>query len=343
MRAIAVTLTVAAAVTAAVHAAPSDAGSPFVLVLGTAQDGGIPHLGGRAAPDEEARRDPTRARLPASLLVVDPAAGRRFLIDASPDLARQLERAEALLGPHRSSAHRAPVDGVVLTHAHIGHYLGLAQFGREVAGANRLPVFGSQRMLEFLTRHGPWELMVRLGHLELSRLSPDQSVALTPSLRLTPFLVPHRDEYTDTFGFEIRGPGRSLLYIPDIDKWERWGEADGGPIEARLAAVDLALLDATFFAEGEIPGRSLADIPHPLVVESLARFAPLPESERRKIVFTHLNHTNPAALADSAARRAVLAAGMRVAEEMERIDLGALAPAAVAGGTTPDDSGRSLR
>ena len=64
--------------------------APFVLVLGTAQDGGIPHLGGRAAPDEAARRDPAARRTVASLLVVDPASGRRWLIDASPDLPEQL-------------------------------------------------------------------------------------------------------------------------------------------------------------------------------------------------------------------------------------------------------------
>ncbi|KAB2950317.1 MAG: pyrroloquinoline quinone biosynthesis protein PqqB [Thermoanaerobaculia bacterium] len=302
------------------HAA---APGPYVLVLGTAQDGGIPHLGGHAAPDEAARRDPALARTAASLLVVEPASGKRWLIDASPDVARQLDAAEAVAPLRAVASGRAPiVDGVFLTHAHIGHYLGLAWFGREVYGADHLPVHGSARMVNHLATNAPWELLVRLGHVELRGLEPGRAVELAPGLSITPFLVPHRDEYTDTFGFEIRALGRALLYIPDIDKWERWEESNGGPIEAALARVDVALLDATFFGEGEIPGRSLAEIPHPFVVESIARFSKLSASERRKVVFTHLNHSNRAALPDSHERRTIEAAGLRVAREMERIELG---------------------
>lgn len=294
---------------------------PFVLVVGTAQDGGIPHLGGVAAPDLAARRDPSMGRRVASLLIADPASGRRWLVDATPDVAAQLELADQHQlppAPVPGAPGRPPLlDGVFLTHAHAGHYLGLAWFGREIAATDRLPVHGSRRMVEFLGRNGPWELLVRLGHIELHRLEPERPVALAPGLAITPFLVPHRDEYTDTFGFEIRGPRRALLYIPDIDKWERWST----PIEERIARVDVALLDATFYGEGELPGRSMADIPHPFVVESLARFARLPAAERRKVVFTHLNHTNPAALPGTPERAAVEAAGMRVAAEGERIEL----------------------
>jgi pyrroloquinoline quinone biosynthesis protein B len=294
---------------------------PFVVVLGTAQDGGIPHLGGAADPDLAARRDSKQRRLVSSLLVVDPANRGRWLIDATPDVALQIERADAVAPPDPSRRDRSGrpriLDGVFLTHAHVGHYLGLAWFGREIYGADRLPVFGSRRMTDFLAKNGPWELMVRLGQIEPVTIAPDRAVALASGLSITPFLVPHRDEYTDTFGFEIRGPNRALLFIPDIDKWEKWATK----IEDRIAKVDVALLDATFFGDGELPGRSMAEVPHPFVVESLARFAKLPTSERRKIVFTHLNHTNPAALAGTPERAAIETAGMRVAVEGERIDL----------------------
>ena len=292
--------------------------TPYVLVLGTAQDGGIPHLGGHAAPDEAARRDPTQRRTVASLLVVDPASGRRWLVDATPNVAEQLDRADAVAPPRPVEGGRPPIlDGIFLTHAHIGHYLGLAQFGREVYNADRLPVWGSVRMRGFLSKNGPWDQLVRLNQIELRPLTPGEKIELVPGLSITPFLVPHRDEYTDTLGFEIRGPQRALLYIPDIDKWERWSEK----IEDRLARADVALLDATFFDEHDLRGRKISEVPHPFVVESLARFAPLPASERRKVVFTHLNHTNPAAIADTVERRAVLAAGFSVAVEGQRIDL----------------------
>jgi pyrroloquinoline quinone biosynthesis protein B len=295
---------------------PSGA-APYVRVLGTAQDGGIPQVGGRFAPDEAARRDPAKRRLVASLLVVDPASGKRWLIDATPDVRDQLERA-ADDPPGRDPGHRPLLDGVFLTHAHMGHYLGLAQFGREGLGADHLPTYGSARMVEFLGKNAPWELAVRLGHLEPRTLEPGRAVELAPGLTLTPILVPHRAEYTDTFGFVVRGPRRALLYVPDIDKWERWSER----IEDRIAQVDVALLDGTFFADGELgAGRSMAEIPHPFIAESLARFAALPAAERSKIVFTHLNHSNPAALDGSRERAAVEAAGMHVAGESQRIDL----------------------
>ena len=142
-------------------------------------------------------------------------------------------------------------------------------------------------------------------------------MALTPTLSVTPIAVPHRAEYTDTYAFLVRGPDRALLYLPDIDKWERWNQS----IEDWIAKVDVALLDGTFYGDGEVPGRSMAEIPHPFISESLARFAALPDRERAKIHFTHLNHTNPAALAGSRERRRIESAGMHVAEEMERFAL----------------------
>ena len=79
--------------------------------------------------------------------------------------------------------------------------------------------------------------------------------------------MPHRDEYSETVGFLIRGPRRRVAFIPDIDKWERWSR----PIEEAVAGCDVAYLDGTFFADGELPGRDMAEIPHPFVVESLRR------------------------------------------------------------------------
>ena len=296
----------------------SPAEAPYVLVLGTAQDGGIPHLGGRAEPDEAARRDRSLVRRVASLLICDPATGGRWLVDATPDLPEQLERAAGHPPTRRGEGERPPLlDGVLLTHAHIGHYLGLAQFGREVYGADHLPLHVSARMAAFLADNAPWDLLVRLGHVELVHFEPGRAIRLAPGLEAIPVPVPHRDEYSDTVGFEIRGPSRSLFYLPDIDKWERW-EA---PIEQVVARVDVALLDGTFYGEGELPGRSMSTVPHPLITESIARFAKLPAEERARIRFTHLNHTNPAALPGTPERRAVEAAGMSIAEDGDRIDL----------------------
>lgn len=290
----------------------------FALVLGTAQDGGLPQLGGNADPDLAARQDPKRRRLVASLLLVDPGSEERFLIDATPDIREQVEIADRVAPQAGKASGRPPLFEVIaLTHAHVGHYAGLMHLGREAYGASGQRVLASERMARFLETNGPWDLLVKLKHIAIERFTADKPVALNARLSITPIAVPHRDEYSDTCGFLVRGPTRSLLWLPDIDKWEKWDRR----IEDVIASVDAAYVDGTFFNATELPGRSMSEVPHPFIAESLARFASLPEKERRKIVFIHLNHTNPAATPGSKAEQEILKTGMRVAREGERVVL----------------------
>lgn len=307
---------VVCALAALVQPAPPETktGAPFAVVLGTAQDGGLPQIGGVAPEDEAARRDPKRRRLVASLLIVDPLSQERFLIDATPDIREQAEIADRLTQKQRTTARPPLFDVIALTHAHAGHYAGLMQLGREAYGAMGQRVLASDRMARFLETNGPWDLLVKLRHIQVERFEADKPVKLNERLSITPIAVPHRDEYSDTFGFIVRGPSRSIFWLPDIDKWERWDRR----IEDLIAGVDVAYLDGTFFDAKELPGRAMSEIPHPFIAESLGRFAALPEKERRKIVFVHLNHTNPAAAPGSGAQRAIEKAGMRVAREGER-------------------------
>jgi pyrroloquinoline quinone biosynthesis protein B len=287
----------------------SASGRVYAVVLGIAQDGGVPHIGCREDPCVAARRHPALRRRVASLGLVDERSGRRFLIDATPDLPAQLES----LYQGRGWADRGrPVDGILLTHAHVGHYTGLMYLGREALGARAVPVYATPRLAGFLRGNGPWAQLVSLGQIELRDLTPGQAVSLSAELTVTPFLVPHRDEYSDTVGFRVRGPSRALLFIPDIDKWERWDRR----LEDEVAEVDAALLDGTFLEAGEVPGRGLAEIPHPLVEETAARLS----GSRRNVLLIHLNHTNRL-LWDEGARRRLEARGLRVAREGQELPL----------------------
>ncbi len=287
--------------------APAD---PYVLVLGVAQDAGRPQIGCRSNCCESARRNPDDRRFVTSLLLADPRSGKRWLLDATPDLREQVEVAEGHPVTRKAPGPRPPLfEGVFLTHAHMGHYTGLLQLGPEAYNAQHLPLYGTERMEAYLSQNGPWNLLLAQGNWDYRTMVPGEAVSLAEDLTVTAILVPHRREFTDTCAFLIRGPRRSLLYLPDIDKWDRWDT----PIEEVLAQVDVALLDGAFFADGEIPGRSIDQIPHPFISETLERLAPLPRSERAKVVFTHLNHTNPALDEDSAAALTVREAGMAVA------------------------------
>jgi pyrroloquinoline quinone biosynthesis protein B len=302
---------------AAPDAQDSTAGQPYVLVLGSAQDGGLPQIGCQQDLCKQARRDPSMRRMVSSLLLVDPRNKKRWLIDATPDLPEQLELANQH-APRPMEQGRPPLfDGVFLTHAHMGHYTGLMYLGREVYGSDRTKVWCSRRMANFLQDNGPWKLLVEEDHIQVETLVLDQELELATDLGVTAFQVPHRDEFSDTLGFRIEGPSKTLIFIPDIDKWSQFD----GDIELMIEGADHALLDGTFFADGEIPGRAMADIPHPFIEESLDRFSAMPARERLKIQFIHLNHTNPATDPDGEAAATITAAGCGIASDGQVIEL----------------------
>jgi pyrroloquinoline quinone biosynthesis protein B len=285
-----------------------------LVVLGTAQDGGSPQLG---HDDDPAWNDPSLRRTVTSLGLIDRRTNRRWLIDATPDLREQLYRLDEVAPVKRP----APgLDGVFLTHAHIGHYAGLMFFGKESMGTTNLPVYAMPRMAEFLRKNGPWSQLVGTSNISLRPLNSQTAVDLGGGLSITPIRVPHRQEFSEVVGFRIDGPEKKVLFIPDIDRWEDW-DAQGVRIEDQVARVDVAYLDGTFFADGELKGRDMSKVPHPMIIHSMDRFAVLPESERTKIRFIHLNWSNPARYPNSTRRVLVEAAGFHVAEEMESVCL----------------------
>lgn len=265
----------------------ADEGTPpdwRVVVLGIAQDAGMPHLGCDAWVCRAARRgEHARARV-SSLGLVDKTSGRTFLFDATPDLPAQLTELTGGGAP----------DGVFLTHAHIGHYTGLMYFGKEATGAKAVPVYATRKMGAYLGRNGPWSLLVQDGHIALETLTPDRPVSLGAGLSVTAFTVPHRDELSDTVGYRIEGPRKKLLFIPDIDQWEKWDRS----IRELVDEVDLAFLDGSFASSKELPNRPIEDIPHPLMSHTRKLLSGSPA----KLWFIHLNHTNREWYADDVAR-----------------------------------------
>jgi pyrroloquinoline quinone biosynthesis protein B len=284
-----------------------------LMVLGVAQDGGAPQFGNSSDP---AWADPSLRRLATSIGVVNRQSGQRFLFEATPDMREQLHLFDGFMFPGTSPG----LDGIFLTHAHMGHYTGLMFLGFESMGAREVPVYAMPDMTNFLFNNGPWDQLVRYQNIRLEPLA-DREPVILDGLTVTPFEVPHRQEYTEVVGYRIEGPDRSALFLPDIDSWDEWEEL-GTSIEDIIASVDVAYLDATFFANGEIPGRDMSGFPHPFISHSMERFADLPETERAKVRFIHFNHTNPVRFPDAPERDIVRAAGYNLADEGERYCLG---------------------
>ena len=287
--------------------------APYLVVLGIAQDGGVPQAGTKEHPGWV---DPARQRQVVSLGLVDPLSNQRWMFEATPDFPQQLQQLDQL-APVED---RPGLDGIFLTHAHMGHYTGLMYLGHEVMGADGVPVFAMPKMVEYLATNGPWSQLVKYNNILLSPMTNGVPVPLNERLKVTPFLVPHRQEYSEVVGYRIDGPDKSVLFIPDIDSWQQFDD-QGTRIEDLIASVDVAYLDATFYDGNELPGRDMSGFPHPFVSHSMARFDDLPTDEKAKVRFIHFNHSNPALWADSSAANEILARGFSTASRGERTDL----------------------
>ncbi|GGD50283.1 MBL fold metallo-hydrolase [Muriicola marianensis] len=284
-----------------------------LMILGTAQDAGSPQVGCEKACCKDLFENPDPKRKVVSLGLIDGKHKKQYLFEATPDLPSQLH----FLNRAADVQEGIMPDGVFLTHAHIGHYSGLMFFGKEAVNAKEVPVHAMPRMADFLQHNGPWGQLVSNQNIRIEPLLPDSAITLAPSVSVVPLRVPHRDEYSETVGFIISGPEKKALFIPDIDKWERWDRK----ITDLITEVDYAFLDATFFDGDELNTRDISEIPHPFVVESMELFETLPPTEKQKIIFIHFNHTNPLLSRESEAYRFVTSRGFRVASFGDEFDL----------------------
>ena len=260
---------------------PFSQDSPYVVVLGIAQDGGSPHAGCEKRCCKELWTNGDKEKV-SCVGIVDPRSGKSWMIDATPDFPEQYR----IL----TKEHDSELAGIFLTHAHMGHYTGLLHLGREVMGAKDVPVFAMPKMKKFLETNGPWNQLVQLNNIEIQPMKNDKEIKLANGLIIEPFLVPHRDEYSETVGYKIMGLKQSVLFIPDIDKWEKWDQE----IFEVIQHIDIALLDGTFYSQDELPNRDMGEIPHPFIVESMETLYNLNSSNRNKVHFIHFNHSNPA-------------------------------------------------
>lgn len=283
---------------------------PYILVLGTAQDGGFPQAGCK----KSCCRSVWENRIPhqgvSSLALVDPISNQKWIFDATPDFPEQLH----LLNNHIKSSN--PLDGIFLTHAHIGHYSGLMHLGREVMGSSKIKVFAMPKMKYFLENNGPWSQLVNIQNIEIRRIEEAEVIVLNERLKVMPFTVPHRDEFSETVGYKIMTKDKSLIFIPDIDKWQKW---DKNLVDI-VKENDFLLLDGTFYKDGEIT-RPMSEVPHPFISETVELLSDLPKNEKNKVKFIHLNHTNPILQPKSKERKDLRMKGFAWVETDQKIEL----------------------
>lgn len=283
----------------------------YITILGTAQDGGFPHIGCQKKCCDDFYKGISPMQKVVSLGLIDREAQQKFLFEATPDISTQLADLE---NNHLKT--NTIINGVFITHAHIGHYAGLLYFGKEALGKKDTRVYAMPKMKGFLENNGPWSQLVTDQNIVFSDLKKDTIIQLNHSLKVTPFLVPHRDEFSETVGYKIEGKNKSALFIPDINKWSLWEKN----IVEEVKKVDYAFLDATFFKEGEI-NRPMSEVPHPFIVETVDLFKNESLTTKNKVIFIHFNHTNPALQPNSKERNELTLLGYKFATEGERFEL----------------------
>ena len=274
-------------------------------ILGVVQDGGLPHLGSNKLCCENIEEK----RYVTSIMLINNENNESYLFDASPDINEQLN----FMGDRI----KKDLKGVFLTHAHIGHYTGLMYFGREALNSKSINVYAMPRMKKFLEQNGPWSQLVSLENISINQINSTSKIAIDQNVTIQPIEVPHRAEFSETVGYKIYGPNKTVLFIPDIDKWYLWEKS----IIDEIKQVDYALIDATFYDSKEVNYRDLSEIPHPFVVESMELFDSIKDEEKNKIFFIHLNHTNPLLNKDSDQYKFVKSQGYNVAEEGMKLKL----------------------
>lgn len=278
----------------------------ILSVTGTAQDGGLPHPNCFCENCKRAIADHKWKRTASSLAIVLPEEQKWHLIEATPDLREQMVRLQMKYGMESKL-----MSSIFLTHAHIGHYPGLMFLGKEAMNSHKLPVMAGAKMKKLLETDAPWSQLTALENIVVEEINDKQAVNLSKGVTVTPVLVPHRNEFSETFAYWVQGPNKKVLFIPDIDRWDEW---DMDIYEA-VKEADICFLDGTFHSQHDLAkiNRDFGQIPHPTMTETMERLQDLVESTQ--VYFIHLNHSNPVLRADGELRKEVEAKGFYIADE----------------------------
>ena len=284
--------------------------SEYIYILGNTQDAGMPHIGckHKLCLDNFTKYEEYYV---TSIAVVNQEKNKYILFEATPDITYQLNN----LKENIFQEFLLP-ESIYITHAHIGHYTGLMYFGREALGSKNQSVSVLPKMSKFLQTNGPWSQLIEINNIKIKKINFGSSTKELDNIQITPFQVPHRDEYSETAGYIIKGKNKKALFIPDIDKWEKWDR----DLSQLAKEFDFLLIDATFYDSKEI-NRDISEIPHPLVTETIDLLSGLNLENRSKVYFIHMNHTNMMLDPNSELSKLITSKGFNIARLGQKLYL----------------------
>jgi pyrroloquinoline quinone biosynthesis protein B len=273
-----------------------------IHILGSAAGGGLPQWNCACANCTAARTGKITPQTQSSIAISGDSEGfyRWFLINASPDLTRQIESMPRLQ-PRRDSPRNSPIAGVLLTNADIDHALGLLLLRQQ-----EMP----------LVVYAADETRAALGWIEgvLAqfcgiewRKTNTEFQTLSASMAFRAIELPR----SVAFQFRDDTSGATALFAPSV------GELTN-ELRNAVHESDVVLFDGTFWSNGELaairPGaRSARQMNHLPISDGSLDF--LHQSPARRKIYTHINNTNPILMASSRERAHVKQSGIEIARD----------------------------
>jgi pyrroloquinoline quinone biosynthesis protein B len=217
------------------------------------------------------------------------------------------------LRPLQTHSRDLGINGIFLTHGHIGHYLGLVQLGKEVCDARTIPIFATKKMIKFINANKLLKTLIHNRNIRTVAIEHGKGINIDDNLTITPILVHHRLDFTDTVGYFISGPNKHILYAPDMDSITK-------PVLEFVRRADIVFIDGTFYQNDELlPRRDIRSISHTPILESMKVLSPYVKNTR--IFFIHFNNTNPFIQSDSTEANYVKGMGFNLTPERWNISI----------------------
>jgi pyrroloquinoline quinone biosynthesis protein B len=273
-----------------------------IHILGSAAGGGLPQWNCACANCAAARAGKITPQTQSSIAISGDSEGfhRWFLINASPDLTRQIESMPRLQ-PRRDSLRNSPITGVLLTNADFDHALGLLLLRQQEMP---LVVYADDETRAALT----WidGVLARFCGIEWRKTTAEfQTLSGTVAFRAI--------ELPRSVAFQFRDntSGTTALFAPSV------GELTDD-LRNIVHESDVVLFDGTFWSDGELalvrPGaRSAREMNHLPISDGSLDF--LRQSPARRKVYTHINNTNPILMPSSRERAHVKQSGIEIARD----------------------------
>lgn len=296
----------------------------WVRVLGSAAGGGFPQWN-CTCPGCRAVRDCSRPARPRtqSSIAVSADGGRWFLFNASPDVRAQIESFPPLHpsgDPQGGRGSRSvPLGAVLLTDAELDHTLGLLMLreghGLELHATEtvRDTLYDGTSLLRTLEAYCP---------VQWRPVMPGADVPLADALWYRAFDVPTTKPARfgsgagkgRVVGYRLTDErsGRALVYLPSVQELTA--------VRDQLDDCACLLVDGTCWRDDElirlgVAGKTAREMGH-LPIDgpdgSLALLAALPIG---RMIYVHINNTNPILLEDAPERRILQRHGIEVAED----------------------------